>query len=210
MRTPLSAILGFAQLLEASSPFPTASQKRAIDLILEAGWCLDKLIGMTRDLAMLESGAAALSLQAVPLAAVMMNCQDSTEWRAHPQGVRVTYPSFEVPCFVLADSVRLQEVMIHLLAAARDDSTVDGVIAVTCENETPGWIRIRFNDGGKRALAAHGAGIGLLRAQRLVEMMGGILETRCTDGCETAFSVDLKRVPGLRRSRSLRGRLHDL
>ena len=36
-RTPLSAILGFAQLAESGLPPPTLYQKRSIDQILTAG-----------------------------------------------------------------------------------------------------------------------------------------------------------------------------
>ena len=37
-RTPLSAILGCAQLVESGSPPPTLYQKRSIDQIPNAGW----------------------------------------------------------------------------------------------------------------------------------------------------------------------------
>jgi len=54
IRTQLSAILGFAQLLESGSPSPTDSQQRSIDRILQAGWNLEKFIDET--IARIESG----------------------------------------------------------------------------------------------------------------------------------------------------------
>ena len=40
LRSPLNAILGFAQLMESDSPPPTASQKASIEQILmPAGIC---------------------------------------------------------------------------------------------------------------------------------------------------------------------------
>ena len=42
LRSPLNAILGFAQLMESASPLPNESQKESIAQILQAGWHLLK------------------------------------------------------------------------------------------------------------------------------------------------------------------------
>jgi signal transduction histidine kinase len=215
MRTPLSAILGFAQLLESGRPCPTASQKRSIDRILEAGWYLEKLINMTRDLALIESGALSLSLESVPLAAVMLDCQAMIESQAQMRGVRVTFPLFESPCVVSADRFRLQEVLGNLLSAAIDSSEVDGTVVVKCETHSSEWIRIGIEDGaegltmerrtqafqpfdglGQRATAVDGTEIGLLLARSLVGLMGGALGAESVEGARKLFSFDLKRMLG--------------
>src|SRR5271157_3811339 len=67
LRSPLNAILGFAQLLESTSPLPTASQKENIGRILQAGWHLLKLINEVLDLAVVESGKMSLSPEPVAL-----------------------------------------------------------------------------------------------------------------------------------------------
>jgi PAS domain S-box-containing protein len=54
LRTPLSAILGFAQLMASGLPSPTSSQKRNIDQILESGWHQQKLISEILHLARLH------------------------------------------------------------------------------------------------------------------------------------------------------------
>ena len=58
LRSPLNAILGFAQLMNSDSPPPTASQTASIDQILHAGWYLLELINEILDLAQIESGQA--------------------------------------------------------------------------------------------------------------------------------------------------------
>src|SRR5437660_780246 len=60
LRSPLNAILGFAQLMDSASPPPPASQKESIDQILKAGWHLLKLINEILDLAVIESGKVSL------------------------------------------------------------------------------------------------------------------------------------------------------
>ena len=92
LRSPLNAILGFAQLMESDSPPPTASQTESIDQILQAGWHLLKLINEILDLAQIESGKLALSLEPVSLAEVMLECQGMIEPQAQKRGIQMTFP----------------------------------------------------------------------------------------------------------------------
>ena len=51
LRSPLNAILGFAQLMNSDTPPPTSAQTASIDQILHAGWYLLELINEILDLA---------------------------------------------------------------------------------------------------------------------------------------------------------------
>src|SRR5256886_14387396 len=61
LRSPLNAILGFAQLMDSDAKPATPSQKASIDQILRAGWYLLELINEILDLAQIESGRLSLS-----------------------------------------------------------------------------------------------------------------------------------------------------
>src|SRR4029450_329836 len=61
LRSPLNAILGFAQLMRSEVPAPTAAQNASIDQILQAGWYLLELINEILDLATIEAGRLSLS-----------------------------------------------------------------------------------------------------------------------------------------------------
>jgi signal transduction histidine kinase len=203
IRTPLGAILGFAQLMESGTPPPTASQQERLALILQAGWYLENLIDMTNDLALIESGAVSLCLENVPLAAVMLDVQAMIESKARMRGVRVSFPLVETACFVSADRNRLQQVLGNLLSAAIECSELGGSLVVGCEPQNPEWLRIGIEDGGglsqrfnspeQQATPAEGTGIGLILAKRLVDLMGGTLGPQTTVGTGTVFSFDLKR-----------------
>jgi len=65
LRSPLNAILGFAQLMETSNPLPTDSQQASLRQILQAGWYLLALINEILDLAGIESGKVSLSVERV-------------------------------------------------------------------------------------------------------------------------------------------------
>src|SRR5450756_2346587 len=65
LRSPLNAILGFAQLMESDSTPPSPSQNESITQILQAGWHLLTLINAILDLAKVESGQVPLSREPV-------------------------------------------------------------------------------------------------------------------------------------------------
>jgi signal transduction histidine kinase len=210
MRTPLGAILGFAQLIESGRPAPTASQKRSLDLILQAGWDLERIIGMAGDLARLESGTLSLSLEAVPLAAVMHDCQSVIEAQARGRGVQVAFPMLASTCFVWADRIRLQQALGNMLTAAIEYGEMAGALVVDCETQGSGWIRIHIsgsgtsegprpplvqaNDGLDQDAALEDAGIGLHLAKSLIESMEGVIRAETRIGTRDFFSFDLKQM----------------
>ena len=97
LRSPLNAILGFAQLMDSDSPPATPSQKASIDQILHAGWYLLELINEILDLAVVESGKLAMSVEPVSLAEVMLECQAMMEPQAQKRGLELGFPRFERP-----------------------------------------------------------------------------------------------------------------
>jgi PAS domain S-box-containing protein len=210
LRTPLGAILGYAQLMESSRPAPTVSQKRSLGLILQAGWQLEELIRMTRDLALLEAGDLSLSLEAVPLAAVMLDVASVIDAEARMRRVRVSFPLFETPCFVWADRIRLQQVLVNWLSAAIEFSETDAAIVVNCETQGSAWTRIAIKtlgdgsslgqppgrDDGREpeTTSPEGTGVGLLLARGLIECMEGAIGAETRVGTRTVFSFALKQV----------------
>src|SRR5579864_1226084 len=93
LRSPLNAILGFAQLMNSDAPPPTESQAASIDQILHAGWYLLDLINEILDLAQIESGKLALSREPTSLAEVMLECQAMIEPQGQKKGITMTFPS---------------------------------------------------------------------------------------------------------------------
>jgi PAS domain S-box-containing protein len=132
LRSPLNAILGFAQLMESATPLPNTSQAESIGQILQAGWHLLKLINEILDLAVIESGKVSLSTEPVSLAEVITECQAMMEPQAQQRGIRMTFPSFESPIFVNADRTRLKQILINLLSNAIKYNREKGTVVVDC------------------------------------------------------------------------------
>lgn len=210
LRSPLNAILGFAQLIDQGSPAPTPNQKSSVDQILKAGWYLLDLVGEILDLAAIESGELKLALEPVALAGVLLDCHSLMEPLARKKGVGLYFATLAQPFCVVADSTRLKQVMVNLLSNAIKYNRVDGRVDVHCEQKSRQRLRISvqdtgiglspagisklfqpFNRLGHDTRTAEGSGIGLAVSKRLVEMIGGTIGVDSTVGVGSVFWFEL-------------------
>lgn len=210
LRSPLNAILGFAQLLESESPPPTPSQLESIGRILQAGWHLLNLINEILDLAKIESGKFSLSPEPVSLADVFLECREMVEGLARKRDIQLKFPPFADRCFVHADRTRLKQILLNLLSNAIKYNRDGGVVEVSFRKTENGEIRIEvrdtgeglppekieqlfqpFNRLGQEASGEEGTGIGLVVAKQLVEMMEGRIGVDSAVGTGSVFWFEL-------------------
>jgi PAS domain S-box-containing protein len=210
LRSPLNAILGFAQLMESGTPLPTPTQKASIDQILQGGWYLLELINEILDLALIESGKLSLSLEPMSLSEVLLDCEAMIEPQAQKSGIRMSLPRPDQLYFVHADRTRVKQVLINLLSNAIKYNRVGGTVDVTCDTVAAGRIRISvkdtgnglspdklaqlfqpFNRLGQEASAEEGTGIGLVVSKRLAELMEGEIGAESTVGVGSVFWIEL-------------------
>jgi PAS domain S-box-containing protein len=210
LRSPLNAILGFAQLMDTETPPATDSQKASIVQILHAGWYLLELINEILDLAVIESGKLSLSVEPVALAEVLAECQAMIGPQGEKHGLELDFPSLDLPVYVMADRVRLKQVLINLLSNAVKYNRPGGKVVVACAADSPERTRISvrdegaglspdqlpqlfqpFNRLGQENSAEEGTGIGLVMSKLLVEMMGGTIGVESTPGAGSVFWFEL-------------------
>lgn len=210
LRSPLNAILGFAQLIDQGFPALTATQKSSVDQILKAGWYLLDLIGEILDLTVIESGQLVLVLVPIALAEVLTDCQAMMQAQAHKRNIAMDFAPLAQPLAVMADAMRLKQVIVNLLSNGIKYNQVGGRLEVRCSREARNRVRISvrdtgeglsaekvaqlfqpFNRLGRENRTEEGTGIGLTVSKRLVALMGGTIGVESTVGVGSVFWFEL-------------------
>ncbi len=210
LRSPLNAILGFAQLMDTSAPPPSPAQKSSIKQILQAGWYLLELINEVLDLALIESGKLSISPEPISLNEVLGVCEDMIQPLAEKNSIRIVFVQPDNNYFVCADRTRFKQVMINLLSNAIKYNRVGGSVEISTQAVSDTRIRISvqdtgeglsadklsqlfqpFNRLGQEAGLKEGTGIGLVVSKRLVELMDGEIGVQSTVGVGSVFWIEL-------------------
>jgi PAS domain S-box-containing protein len=210
LRSPLNAILGFAQIMESDTPPPTGPQAVRITQILQAGWHLLNLINEILDLAVVESGKMSLSREPVSLVEVMSECREMMEKAAQERQIATRYPGFDRPVYVWADRTRLKQIILNLLSNAIKYNRERGTVVVESAEVAPDRTRISvrdtgaglipgklaqlfqpFNRLGQEGGGIAGTGIGLVVTKQLTELMKGTIGVESTVGQGSVFWVEL-------------------
>ena len=216
LRSPLNAILGFAQLIQTGLPPLTLPQHDSVDQILQAGWYLLELINEILDLSLIESGKLSLSLEPLSLAELLADCRAMIEPQARASGIAVHFPAFETPLRIRADRTRVKQVLVNLLTNAIKYNRSEGRVDVRCVADAAGRTRISvqdsgdglsadklaqlfqpFNRLGQETGAQEGTGIGLVVCKRLVELMGGTIGVSSGLGVGSVFWFELESAAAL-------------
>ena len=230
LRTPLNAIIGFGQLLGTDVGDAKPERRREfVEHIVGAGKHLLTLINEILNLARIESGHVELSLEPVLLDDVLAECRKMIGPLASQRGITV---HFEPGCHhaVLADRMRLKQVVLNLVSNAIKYNRPGGSVEVGCSvGEKQVRINVRdtgqglqpeqlealfqpFNRLGQEGGPEQGTGIGLVVTQRLVELMSGRIGVQSTPGQGSVFWVELQAsdLPALPRAETDWGALTEL
>lgn len=225
LRTPLNAVLGFAQLLQQHlGQSSLETQRRYVGHIEQAGWHLLAMINDVLDLSRVESGQLAMHIEAVPLAASWRAVQALLAPLAAERGVQVLEAALPEGATVLADAVRLKQVLSNLLSNAIKYNRPGGSVQLLAE-AMPGagrhsrWqLQLRdtglgiaasqighlfepFNRLGRQTssgdgmAAVDGVGIGLVLTRWLVQHMDGDIELTSVEGAGTTVTLHLPAAP---------------
>jgi PAS domain S-box-containing protein len=193
LRTPLNAVLGFAQLLDMDNL--TADQRESVTQILEAGRHLLDLMNEVLDISRIESGNLSLSPEPVAVAEIVDQVVKLIRPLGAPKQIEVhAAPSAGRERYVRADRQRLNQILLNLMSNAIKYNRQGGRITVSCDDAEGGCVRINVSDTGagirpeKLALlftpferlgaeqtGVEGTGLGLALSRGLAEAMGGKL-----------------------------------
>jgi signal transduction histidine kinase len=207
MRTPLTSIISFSELLRGEAAGLSPDGVRFLDIVERNA---DRLLRLIDDLLMLnrlEAGGLPLELTEVSLPDLAAEAVRNAGPAAAKSGVTVHLDADGGP-EVLADPRRLAQVLDNLIGNAVKFSHVGGLVRVQLRQARGTW-RIEVSDTGigipaseaarlfgpfvrgsnARIAGLPGTGLGLAIVKSLVEMHGGLVRVESVLDEGTTFSV---------------------
>jgi len=210
VRTPLTALQGFAQML-ADGYFGTlnARQSEYVQCIVDAGHDLASVIDCILDLATIEAGMMTLELDAVDVHGLLASVIGLVRERARHKSLHLDFDCPTDIGWIVCDERRVKQVVFNLLgnavrftpargrvklAAGREDGTV----AIAVSDTGPGIpdrdqdrVFEVFQRGTASSNTAVGPGLGLALVRRFVELHGGAVAMESKPGKGTTVTCRL-------------------
>ena len=211
LRTPLNAVIGFAQVLQHDRIHPLVADQMAMAQKIEAsGTHLLHMINDVLDISMAEAHALRIELSEVNLLPLIDECKTILSPDMLATGVTVQWPVQQQALSVVADPVRLKQVLLNLISNALKYNKPDGCVQIAIEPDGQN-TRIRvidqglgmspeqlshlyepFNRLGREKSVYAGTGIGLLITKNLLELMGSELQVESAEGMGSTFAFTLR------------------
>ncbi len=212
MRTPLNAILGYADLLDMGLDGDlTDMQRQHLERMRVGSRHLLELINDVLDLTRADVQKLDVDLRPVDAAAVIEEVVALLGRQAVAQGVQLTVEGCEPgPPRVHADLQRLRQVLMNLVGNAikftdhgsvrircrRRADSVEIDVADTGIGIDPEVLPLVFNEfyqaRGELTRPHGGSGLGLAISQRLANLMGGEIRVVSAPGRGSTFTLTLK------------------
>ena len=210
LRTPLNAVIGFSDLIRTDTREPlSATQKGRLDRVVDGGQYLLRLVNDLLDVARLEVGELSISLGSVRLAPVLRNAVDLLETARAARGITIAMDEPPPQVSVMADAMRLKQVLVNILSNAIKYNRSGGTVfvgfsltptqaVITVRDQGAGMtaqqqreLFIPFRRLGDERNATEGAGLGLVISRHLAERQGGSLDLASAPGKGTTVTIRL-------------------
>lgn len=207
LRTPLNAVLGFADLIE-SRPGNALTEAQRMDLsrIRQASKHLLRLVNDVLDITRMEASHIELNLVACELQEAALDIIELLQPQAEQAAVALHLVAADPPAraLVMADNTRLLQVLGHLVANAIRYNRPGGQVQLLLRHRSQEY-GIEVHDSGPglspervaslfdafrgRDVVTTGRGLGLPLSQRLAQRMGGRIEVSSKPGNGSRFTL---------------------
>jgi cell cycle sensor histidine kinase DivJ len=211
LKTPLNAIIGFADLMQMS---PDLFSKEQIGeyagVIGSAGKSLLKLINQILDLTKISAGRFPLQVTNIAVGGALWLAMDGSRAKAEQKAITLSVGDCEPDVLVRADENAFGNILVQLIDNAVTFTQAGGEVRISAARHGA-MVRVTIADNGP-GVAPHdlarilqpfeqavrgthehvqGAGLGLPLAKALTEIQGGLLSIASTLGDGFSASVEL-------------------
>jgi PAS domain S-box-containing protein len=211
-RTPLQAVFGYTELLDAEIHGGlNDAQRRYVHRIKQSQQHLLGLINTILEFAKLESGQAIdVTLRRTPLHEILHYMESLIGPQLETKELIYVYQCVDESITAHADATKVQQIVLNLLSNAIKFTKQGGSITLECLRE-PQTVALNVTDSGcgipadqldavfepfvqvkTRGAVSNGTGLGLSISRRLAEAMGGSLTARSELGKGSTFTLRLQ------------------
>jgi two-component system, cell cycle sensor histidine kinase PleC len=215
LRTPLNAIIGFSDMLAHKTVTDPEKVVQYAGFIVQAAEHLLALINSILDVSKIQASKLDVDLEPTDIRAVLAPCLLITEAKAKDKGIVMEVHIEESFPALMADPLRLKQILINLLSNAVKFTPEGGRILVEIHQRDPRVATISVTDTGVGMTSEdiavamrpfgqidagfnkrhEGTGLGLPIAQALTKLHGGDLRVSSTKGSGTKVTVLIPLAP---------------
>jgi signal transduction histidine kinase/DNA-binding response OmpR family regulator len=207
LRSPLTSIKGFVELLYRSPEGMSSRQQEFVEIILNSTNRLVELVNDLLDVARIEADHLEIDLRSVDVGEAVREVAELMAPRIEAKRQRLTVHVAPTVTEARADPRRLRQIVANLVTNAHQYTDDGGAIRVRVAPDRA-WVQItvedsgvgltteqthrvferfyRVRDGGS---ASQGTGLGLSIVKSLVDLQHGQIEVQSVPGRGSAFRV---------------------
>jgi two-component system, cell cycle sensor histidine kinase PleC len=214
LRTPLNAIIGFADMIETKTTTSPEKIEQYSTYIKQAAEHLLALINGILDVSKIQAGKLSVEPVATSIVAILESCLLIVETKAHEKDIEVeSHIAPRLPD-LMADPLRLKQILINLLSNAVKFTPEKGRIRIDVNPKGANFASVSITDTGMgmslpeivTAMSPfgqvdagfnkrhEGTGLGLPIAYALARLHGGDLKIESQKGAGTRVTVILPTV----------------
>jgi len=209
LRSPLTNIIGFTELLAMADTGPLAARQREyVDHISTSSAQLMTIVNDILDLATIDAGVMELDITDAPAGQLVAEAVDLVAERLREHDITIAADVSRAPATLRADAGRVRQILFNLLSNAGNYAPERSTVRISCREEGDAVVFAVHDDGpgmpddvvdtvferfSQHAAGSRrrGAGLGLAVVKAFVDLHGGTVEIDTGKGRGTTVSCRL-------------------